>query len=291
MRRDLVLARPTRTASTLRHLILPGSVLFLTRSLSLVVVLVVLAVAASGRRALARARAVPGARGAAARAGRASTGAGGAIAAGLAAGFLGAVALLRGAHANVRGVGVALELGVIQSADRLLHVLAVGEVHHALAVSLDVREDHVANLAHEVLQVLPAASAGKVSDLNGPLGSASATTRLGSTSTTSSAIALGGLHAQSIAIKVVTVTAANGVLCIPVVVKANERKSGRTRGSLQVDLPDLAISISESGTGNHVVMWAEKHGPFLVLVEQIIELRFSDVQRKVSNVDARHDWV
>ena len=53
------------------------------------------------------------------------------------------------------------ELGPVQAAQGVLHVLAAEELHHALAVTLHVGEAHVARLPHVVLQVLPAPGGGK----------------------------------------------------------------------------------------------------------------------------------
>ena len=53
------------------------------------------------------------------------------------------------------------ELGPVQAAQGVLHVLAAEELHHALAVMLHVGEAHVARLPHVVLQVLPAPGGGK----------------------------------------------------------------------------------------------------------------------------------
>lgn len=50
------------------------------------------------------------------------------------------------------------ELGPVQLAQRVLHVLSAQELHHALAVALHVGEADVACLAHVILQVLPTAS-------------------------------------------------------------------------------------------------------------------------------------
>jgi len=50
------------------------------------------------------------------------------------------------------------ELGVVELARRVLHVVVVQELHDAGTVLVDVRVADVARLAHMVLQVLPATS-------------------------------------------------------------------------------------------------------------------------------------
>jgi hypothetical protein len=42
----------------------------------------------------------------------------------------------------------------------MFHVIAIGKLHHTISIFIHIREDNISSLAHEVLQVLPAASAG-----------------------------------------------------------------------------------------------------------------------------------
>lgn len=288
------LSKDTRKVRDLLTLLsgLDGSLLLAGRVLLPAVVLTVTALVAAVTRA-----------GAAGRRARAAAVAGGgagtrAVTAGVLLGRAVAVidgaltGLVRSAHADVRGVGVALELCVVESSDRLLHVLAVGELHHAVAVSLDISVDHVADLAHEVLQVLPAASAGEVGHLYAVLGSsATATTRLVSATGGGSAVTLGELDTKSVAIEVVTVAAANRILSIPVVIKRDESKRRRASGGLQIDLPDLSVSVAKKQLGLLVLqMTGRKEVRNRVLVKKVVQLGLLDVKGKVTNVDSvRHD--
>ncbi|KAJ8263635.1 hypothetical protein COCON_G00160920, partial [Conger conger] len=51
---------------------------------------------------------------------------------------------------------VRAELCPVEAAQGVLHILSAQELHHALAVTLDVGEAHVPRLPHVILQVLPA---------------------------------------------------------------------------------------------------------------------------------------
>lgn len=53
---------------------------------------------------------------------------------------------------------VRTELGPIQPAQCVLHVLSAEELHNALAVTLHVGKANVAGLTHVILQILPAPS-------------------------------------------------------------------------------------------------------------------------------------
>lgn len=50
------------------------------------------------------------------------------------------------------------ELGPIQSAQCILHVLSAEELDHALAITLHICKADVPCLAHVILQILPAPS-------------------------------------------------------------------------------------------------------------------------------------
>lgn len=153
---------------------------------------------------------------------------------------LAAIALLGIANANVGRIRVALELSIIQSAHGFLHVFTVGELDHSLTVALDIGVHDVTNLAHEILQILPAAAAREVRHQHAILGSAATAARLFS-SPSSAAVTLGEFHAQSVSIKIVTITATDSILRIPVVIKGDECERGRTSRSLQVDFTDPSI--------------------------------------------------
>lgn len=75
-----------------------------------------------------------------------------------------------------------------------------------------------------------------------------------------SAIALGEFDAEAVAVKVVVVTTANGVLGIPVVIKRDEGKCRRTSWCLQVDLSDLSVPVAaiQQNTTNIALTLAHK---------------------------------
>mmetsp|Transcript_14691 Transcript_14691/g.29793 ORF Transcript_14691/g.29793 Transcript_14691/m.29793 type:complete len:267 (-) Transcript_14691:17-817(-) len=210
-----------------------------------------------------------------ARAARRSIAARGAVASGVTASLLVAVvltsvALLGGAHANIRGVSVTLELSVIKSFNGILHILAVGKFNYTLTrVAVNVGVNNISHLAHKIFQILPTATARKVSNNHTIFGSSATSTARGfissvsSVPSVSSTVTLGELNTESVTVEVVSITTTDCILSIPVIIEGNEGKCRRTGRCLQVNLTDLSV-----------------------FVEKIIKLGFSDVQRKIANVDS-----
>jgi hypothetical protein len=158
------------------------------------------------------------------------------------------------------------ELGIVHLAQRVLHVASVGELHHATALAVHVGVDHVACLAHKILEVLPAARLGQAGNDHAELGSAAdgaAPTAAGVASASAAvvsaasvavaaaaasaavAIALGELHAESASVVLVAVSASDCVLGIAGVVEGDEAEGRGSNRGLQVDLSDSAILVEQ----------------------------------------------
>ena len=174
---------------------------------------------------------------------------------------------------------MALELGVVQLLEGVLHVLPPHVLHHAGAVLEDVRVADVPGVPHVVLQVLPAACRRETRHHHSVLAPPG---RRGAASSRPSSpeappASLRELHTQTVAVIVVTIPGIDRVLRVPeqtsvvplprknledrpVILKLYKGE-GRAAFVLEVDKDDLAV-----------------------LVEEILDVSGSDVWRKVPDV-------
>ena len=174
------------------------------------------------------------------------------------------------------------ELGVVQLAECVIHVVPVGEVDlasHPVTVGENFRVGHVPRRPHVILQVLPRRGRGKVLDDHLKLRAARGTTPSGGrtsaatpiveptapavTTTVAAATTASDFHAQAFAVEFGPVSAPDSVRGVARIVEFDERKAGRTRRELEVNLANPSV-----------------------LVEQVLDLALADVERQVA---AEHD--
>ena len=112
---------------------------------------------------------------------------------------------------------MALELGVVQLLEGVLHVLPPHVLHHANAILVHVRVADVPGVPHVVLQVLPAASRRETRHHHSVLAPPGwrAATSSRSSSSEAPAATLGELNTESVAVIVVTIAGVDCVLGIP----------------------------------------------------------------------------
>jgi len=122
-----------------------------------------------------------------------------------------------------------LELSVVHGLDGIQHVISVRKIHHAVSALLHIGEDNISGLAHEVLQVLPTATAGEVGHNHSEFGSASTPSTINETILgTTFSTTLVELYPETEPAIVEVIAVTNSLLCISEAIICDE--SNRRKG-------------------------------------------------------------
>lgn len=144
------------------------------------------------------------------------------------------------------------EFGVVQLSNGIGHIFLAHKLYNSGAISENVGVAHVTRLAHVVLQVLPAAALREPGHNDPVLGASgwrtvSASGRAANPAETSSGAAAAPweLHAEPVAVVVVSVASVHRVVGVPRVFELNEGERRPSSPVLQVDVSDGSVFVED----------------------------------------------